>query len=603
MLLADYYNLKEIPVRMGEEIDCYPKASDRKGWSRVDDKLKETIIKKAEGYLDYEFRALLMTDYLKFHTENTRNPYMDPYEERRDVLRTLAIAECIEYKGRFLGGVINALNCICEEISWVSPAHNWVNQRCGDETYIFPPKNGDMIDLSSSATGCDLAWVYYLLKSELDSVSPIICNNLAATLNEKIIIPYINNRKMWWRSITNNWNVSVNMGCMITASLILDDEVTLKTVLEEAIRSMDVFLSGIRADGFCDEGAGYWHSNVRIVKNLEWLSYMTYGHVDCSDLDSLKKLTHFIVDMYVGNNVLNTFSDSHLTYAGGGIAEYISGKYFSDESTCIIGARLGINGYAGFALDDDLYAMFKLTNVKNETKELLKKQIEFDYSNVYPVSQAAFFRENRDESGIYFVITGGKNNQSHNHNDIGNFVIFNDTKPVVIDAGIGDYIQKAFTAERYSIPFMNSKYHNVPYIGGIEQCGFCDCSARDAEFADDMASMDIADAYRDDSILKWVRSVQFDRASNELLFCEEYSFTEEKDITLHFMLCEEPVLKNDCAELSGGINLVYDGMTAMCEEVKNLDSTLKKEWGSIYRLSLCCRGKCGKIKYKFMKRK
>ena len=40
---------------------------------------------------------------------------------------------------------------------------------------------------------------------------------------------------------------------------------------------------------------------------------------------------------------------------------------------------------------------------------------------------------------MYLSAKGGNNGESHNHNDVGSFVLYCDGKPAVIDVGTGVY--------------------------------------------------------------------------------------------------------------------------------------------------------------------
>lgn len=77
--------------------------------------------------------------------------------------------------------------------------------------------------------------------------------------------------------------------------------------------------------------------------------------------------------------------------------------------------------------------------------------------------------EDGSDKGLYLSAKGGNNGESHNHNDVGSFVLYCDGKPVVIDIGTGVYEKKTFSPQRYEIPQMQSLYHNLPIIGGEGQ--------------------------------------------------------------------------------------------------------------------------------------
>ncbi len=114
---------------------------------------------------------------------------------------------------------------------------------------------------------------------------------------------------------------------------------------------------------------------------------------------------------------------------------------------------------------------------------------------------------------------GGHNDESHNHNDVGNVVVYVDGKPVIVDAGVETYTRKTFSAERYTIWTMQSAYHTLPTIvatASMMQAPGRTFAARDATYAMDDASahlsLDIAGAYPDEAKLtSWKRTVTLHR--------------------------------------------------------------------------------------------
>ena len=66
--------------------------------------------------------------------------------------------------------------------------------------------------------------------------------------------------------------------------------------------------------------------------------------------------------------------------------------------------------------------------------------------------------------GLYLAAQGGHNAESHNHNDVGNFIVYADGQPAIIDVGVETYTAKTFSSQRYEIWTMQSAYHNLPSI-------------------------------------------------------------------------------------------------------------------------------------------
>jgi hypothetical protein len=95
---------------------------------------------------------------------------------------------------------------------------------------------------------------------------------------------------------------------------------------------------------------------------------------------------------------------------------------------------------------------------------------------------------------------------------VGNFIVYADGEPVIIDVGVETYTAKTFSADRYTIWTMQSAYHNLPTINGEQQKDGTAYAARDVRYtAGDTAatlSMDIAGAYpREAGVRTWRRTL------------------------------------------------------------------------------------------------
>ena len=101
--------------------------------------------------------------------------------------------------------------------------------------------------------------------------------------------------------------------------------------------------------------------------------------------------------------------------------------------------------------------------------------------------------------GYYVAAWGGHNAQSHNHNDVGNAIVYADGQPLIVDVGAPQYTAKTFGPRRYEIWTMQSQWHTLPAINGFDQAAGMGFRARDVAFrpgADAVSlSLDIAPAY------------------------------------------------------------------------------------------------------------
>lgn len=107
-----------------------------------------------------------------------------------------------------------------------------------------------------------------------------------------------------------------------------------------------------------------------------------------------------------------------------------------------------------------------------------------------------------------FVIKGGHNDEPHNHNDVGSFIIAKGDKQILADIGCGEYTKQYFRPEtRYTILCNSSLGHGVPIINGKEQgtgaefCGEISVSGNEV-------TVDMKNAYCEPTLKKLERKAE-----------------------------------------------------------------------------------------------
>ena len=195
--------------------------------------------------------------------------------------------------------------------------------------------------------------------------------------------------------------------------------------------------------------------------------------------------------------------------------------------------------------------------------------------------------------------------ESHNHNDVGNFIVYVDGKPALIDVGVGTYTAKTFGHNRYDIWSMQSQWHNTPTINGVQQQDGLSFSAHNVSYQSigdkhDFKA-DISGAYpKEAHINSWVRTLTFDRTKNTIDLSETYSF--EKYVVpskIHFITILSPTHVKGSGEVvfkDANTKLVmkFDSnvLDVVIDEHKTEDQSLTKEWGEkVNRVSLVFKHK------------
>ena len=93
-----------------------------------------------------------------------------------------------------------------------------------------------------------------------------------------------------------------------------------------------------------------------------------------------------------------------------------------------------------------LPTLFSLEDLnKTEAREPLPRDVWMDEIEVMTARDKA-----GSSDGLFVAVKGGHNEESHNHNDIGNFVVYINGDPVIIDAGVETYTANTFGPEGYT---------------------------------------------------------------------------------------------------------------------------------------------------------
>ncbi len=103
----------------------FPPARNRPAWSAIRRQLGEeevqAILRQAEEDARTPIPALPASLYLEFKREGRREGYQQPRSQRRELLRNLALAECLAGEGRFLDPILDLAWAICEAAGYCRP--------------------------------------------------------------------------------------------------------------------------------------------------------------------------------------------------------------------------------------------------------------------------------------------------------------------------------------------------------------------------------------------------------------------------------------------------------------------------------------------------
>jgi len=508
----------------------WPTWKDRSEWNGLPESVRKDLIANGEQCLGYEWPQLPATLFLEFAREGNRSRYEQVHFDRRYALTNLLMAECVEGKGRFLDDLANGVWALCEESFWGVPAHMGA-QKAGSG---LPDPAEPIVDLFAAETGESLAWTYYLLGEELDEVSPMIRKRIRFEMDRRILTPCLTRDDFGWMGFAggrvNNWNPWCNASWLTCTLLVEPDADRRIASVAKIVRSLDHFLDAYADDGGCDEGPGYWsRAGASLFDCLELLHGATGGEVNVYDQPLIQEIGRYIYRVHIADDYFVNFADASGKAHPPAELVYRYGKRIGDERLAAFGAYLhtrdqkgcaGAQDYTGGRYLPEIFHAVELDAA--QAKAPLPRDVWLDGIQV----MAARCRDGAS-NGFFVAAKGGHNAESHNHNDVGNFVVYMDGKPILIDIGVETYSRKTFSSRRYEIWTMQSAWHNLPTIETLMQSPGREYAARDVRYeADDdhaQLKLDIAGVYpREAGLKSWVRTVRLDRG-RDVAVAEQYA--------------------------------------------------------------------------------
>lgn len=571
----------------------FPDIDDRTAYDSLPQELRNAVISQGEKYLGYEYPVIRATDFMKFKRTGNRVDYENLYFERRYALNSLAAAECMEDQGRFVDDIINGIFALCEESAWQLPPHNSYLRNAPQE--LLPDASRPVLDLFACETGAQLACVRYLLGSRLDRVSPFINRRIADELERRILTPYVREH-FWWMGKGEepmcNWTPWCTQNVLLTVFLQKSLPETEKAVTLKAAESLDFFLKDYGDDGCCDEGAQYFrHAGLCLDGAAEILNRITDGAFECLyQWDKVKNIASYISNVHVADKYYINFADCSPVAGRAGVREFLFGRRTGQPGLMLFAAKDFKASQGNLFADESnrlnlfyrMQTVFYYQEVMSfDTTEVLAHQ------DIYYPSVGLFLSRN---DTFCLAVKAGDNDDSHNHNDTGSFTLYKDGQPLFIDIGVESYTAKTFSSRRYEIWTMQSCYHNLPTIEGLDQLDGPDYFAGNVktffEETRSRISMELSSAYSFKTCKKhYTREVFFDKLSNRVLLTDT---TDAKDVVLNFITYEKPEVTENVILIGSLAQASYSGAKPLTVEVLPVtDARLRTAWDhELYRIRL-----------------
>ncbi len=476
--------------------------------------------RRCQRYRENPIEALPFHLYRKFYIDGDRRSYEDIYFARRGRLSYLALAILLHRRAEDITALEDAIWAICEEYTWVLPAHT---SDLGDRY------NTEVIDLFSAETGFALSEIVYLLSDVLD---PKVVQRIRECLEERIFRMYLSNTYTW-EHVSMNW-ASVCAGCVGGAFLYCAPE-RFPLVKDRILATMETFLEGFGQDGICLEGIHYWGYGFGFFTYFAQLLYeFTDGKENLFGKPICQKTAFFQEYAFLRQNHTISFSD------GERAGHFLPG--LTHKLHRLYGSRLLDVQYAAFTEYCHRFPAYLRNFFWVDPDAAIplpaEKTDKFFPTSEWFVSSAGT---------LSLAAKSGHNDEPHNHNDIGSFLLACDDGQILCDFGSGEYTRDYFQeATRYDYLCNASFGHSVPIINGCGQLPGKQYRGKVLSHDGGVFQVDIAGAYDIPGLRSALRQMQLDQEG----FALKDTFDGDGlQVTERFVALIPPVLADGAVQL------------------------------------------------------
>ncbi len=463
-----------------------------------------------EHYANKSIETLSFFDFKRYKLDGDRITYENAYFERRNrlfLLQVLAIA-----KDKYLSALEDILAAICDEYTWVLPAHTRFT-----------------IDLFAAETGSYLAETAYVFG---DKLSEEIRTRIYNSVERKIVQAYEAQPRFNWENYKNNW-VAVCSGGVGLSYLYLFPE-RLANVKERLFGAFEEFIrDGFDEDGYCTEGVGY------LLYGMDWFcAFFRAYELVCNerpaivDGDKIKSILSFFDRSRMQQRIYLPFSDTAQVQRFN-VHSLVRIKSLYPDEFIIPEADLSLHANKALGLSY-LYNLLTPQKGKQEKKEECV---------VYYKNPQVFIGKRKNYA---FASKGGNNNELHNHNDIGAFQIVRKGKRYICDVGTCVYTREVFDTGRYNVFNCGSQSHSVPIIDGKYQSAGAEHYGKVVKVDDNSIAYDITNAYDDATKNVTVTYLLLEKGVDVRYTCTGI----KKNVIFRFVSDIKPVLKDGVVHIA-----------------------------------------------------
>ncbi|MBN1808825.1 MAG: heparinase II/III family protein [Planctomycetes bacterium] len=448
----------------------------------------------------YPIPCSTYTLYRTFYRTGNRTFFQDVTFRRRTNMNAAVMGWLLAPCDRLLEAVHDYLMETCQETTWILHAH----ERGG-------------VDLMATETAFCLAEIVHVMGEALEKE---VRERVEYEVYRQVLQPYIENIGLdkgqwvenepnltemylnttkypgWFKYAHNNWNGVCNSSVGAAMLYFEKDSRLLAKTLNEVLSGLSHFMEvAFEEDGTSTEGTGYWQYGLtNFIAFSELLYNRTGGKVNLLEHPKMKRIAQYPLQVHLGR------------------------WRFYNHADCAARLRLTPGTTAMLARRTETAGLMGLADVRigagRRLPTALRDMLWWDgRREAVPPVKSTMLRKGavwRLKKGSVIVAgKAGHNQECHNHNDVGSFVVHSRGDDLLCDPGAPVYCRDFFSGRRYEL-FMqaNSMGHNVPVIGGKLQGQGREYAGEIREFDAGAVEMELAGAYGVKGLGEFVRRIE-----------------------------------------------------------------------------------------------
>lgn len=463
--------------------------------------------------------------YLHLNATNVRLPGEKMMNARYDYVFKLALAECLENKGRYMRAIENGIIELCNQKPWSIPAHDRSLQNYNGTDYY--------VDLVVATAGNSLAQCVYMLgdKLSMETRARVQC-----AFREKVFRPIRRcleeTKPFYWFTVTNNWNSVCLAGVTGAALTLLTDKEERAYFVAAAEKYHEYGMKGYADDGYCSEGVGYYNYGFRAYILLrEEVCRATQGKIDFFRLPKFARIARYGKNIQMLNGICPAYSDCRI-----GLSPDWFITNYCDNVLGTAPYHEKYNFPTGGNLSLNFIEMFPRQAWKMELTDEIREALRAEADPLHSYYEQAGILIARPVANgtcrMAVSVKGGHNAENHNHNDVGSYAVSLGKETMAGDQGgpfsyPGDYFDRNATG-KYKIK--GSYGHPVPVVDGVMQKNGRQAQGviLEKQFTDtkDVFRIDYTSAYAVPELSRLIRTFDYDRAgAGSFMVNDEFTAT------------------------------------------------------------------------------